>query len=381
MFLTLTIPLEGGQAASEAARSAVVPAFRNGFPAAPDFFPIGVWLQSPSNAAAFRVLGINTFVGLWQGPTEAQLRDLAASGMFVVAEQNEVGLRSPNAGIIKAWMQSDEPDNAQPAAFGYGPCIPASSVAERSRALKRRAATRPVMINFGQGVANPAWVGRGACTGDMAYYDTAIQGADILSFDIYPAASDIAAVRGKLEYVARGVDELVRRAAPGQAVWAVLETTFIGSRQRVSALELRAEVWMALTHGAKGVLYFVHEWTGGFREDGIFRHPGIVEEVTRDNRLIASLAPVLNSKTVAGAVKVSTSTISTMVKQYDKAMYVFCVAMDKAGSAARFETSLPSARVEVIGENRTLAMANGAFADSFAGYGVHLYRIGLNAGR
>ena len=82
MFLTLTIPLEGGQAASEAAPSAVVPAFRNGFPTAPDFFPIGVWLQSPSNAAAFRVLGINTFVGLWQGPTAAQLRDLAASGMF-----------------------------------------------------------------------------------------------------------------------------------------------------------------------------------------------------------------------------------------------------------------------------------------------------------
>src|ERR1041385_4157504 len=115
MFLTLTIPLEGGQAASEAAPSAVVPPFRNGFPTAPDFFPIGVWLQSPSNAAAFRVLGINTFVGLWQGPTAAQLRDLAASGMFVVAEQNEVGLRSPNAGIVKAWMQSDEPDHDPPA--------------------------------------------------------------------------------------------------------------------------------------------------------------------------------------------------------------------------------------------------------------------------
>ena len=39
----------------------------------PQFFPIAVWLQDPSNAAKYRDIGINVYVGLWKGPTEAQL--------------------------------------------------------------------------------------------------------------------------------------------------------------------------------------------------------------------------------------------------------------------------------------------------------------------
>ena len=31
---------------------------------------------------------------------------------------------------------------------------------------------------------------------------------------------------------------------------------------------------------------------------------------------------------------------------------------------------------EVIGEGRTVAITDGVFADDFAGYGVHLYRVG-----
>jgi len=192
--------------------------FRNGFPQDPRFFPIGVWLQAPHNADEFRSIGINTFVGLWQGPTEAQLSELAARGMFAVAEQNEEALRSPNAKVVKGWMQADEPDNAQPALAGFGPCIPAATVAQRTRQIKGRDATRPVMINFGQGVANPYWKGRGSCTGDAKYYDAAMMGADIVSSDIYPVAGSVDPVRGKLEYVARATDELFKRANSGQTV-------------------------------------------------------------------------------------------------------------------------------------------------------------------
>ena len=113
------------------------------------FFPIGVWLQSPRNAQEYKAIGINTFVGLWDGPTEAQLAELSSSGMYVVAEQNEVALDSPNRGIIKGWMQADEPDNAQAPIFGlgrYSPCIPAAEVARRSRAIKARDPTRPVTV-------------------------------------------------------------------------------------------------------------------------------------------------------------------------------------------------------------------------------------------
>src|SRR5262249_12595813 len=45
----------------------------NGFPKDPSFFPIGVWLQSPTRAMSYKAIGINTYVGLWDGPTENQL--------------------------------------------------------------------------------------------------------------------------------------------------------------------------------------------------------------------------------------------------------------------------------------------------------------------
>jgi len=44
-------------------------------------FPIAVWLQDPKNAPRFKAAGINLYVGLWEGPTEAQLAGLKAAGL------------------------------------------------------------------------------------------------------------------------------------------------------------------------------------------------------------------------------------------------------------------------------------------------------------
>ena len=46
-------------------------------------------------------MGINLFVGLWKGPTEAQLAALEKNHMFVVAEQNDIGLRSQIATSLR----------------------------------------------------------------------------------------------------------------------------------------------------------------------------------------------------------------------------------------------------------------------------------------
>src|SRR5579863_7936901 len=61
--------------------------YKNGFSPDPNFFPVGVWLQSPARAPAYKAIGINTYVGLWNGPTEDQLAALAKYEMFVVAPQ------------------------------------------------------------------------------------------------------------------------------------------------------------------------------------------------------------------------------------------------------------------------------------------------------
>jgi hypothetical protein len=350
----------------------------NGFPSESAFFPIAVWMQPPRVATSYKAMGVNTYVGLWEGPTEEQLAELARNGMYVVAAQNEIGLNSPNRGIIKGWLHQDEPDNGQVAGLGrFGPCVPADEIVRRSRSMRARDASRPVMVNFGRGVADPLWPGRGTCTGDEAYYDIAIQDADVLSFDIYPVGSDTPRVKGKLEYVAQGVANLVKRAKPGQRVWTLIETTALDPARPVKPEELRSEVWMALIHGATGITYFVHEWANGFREDGIFRHPDIVREVAKVDRTIASLAPILNGPDLTGKVSVSSSVpIALMAKRGDDALYLFCVAMQNKLSTARFAISgLATAQADVIDEGRTVKVSGGVLEDDFDGYGVHLYKI------
>jgi hypothetical protein len=204
-----------------------------------------------------------------------------------------------------------------------------------------------------------------------------MQGADIVSFDIYPVGSKTPQVKGKLEYVARGVASLVKRAANGQRLWTAIETTALDPPLRPTAADVRAEVWMALIHGATGIVYFVHEFKPRFREDAIFRYPDIVTEVASTNRLIKSLAPVLNSPSLPAKIKVSSSIpIATMVKMFEGRTYIFAVAMQNSSSMVRIklEDSHESA-ARVIGELRSLPISDGLFEDQFEGYGVHLYEI------
>lgn len=358
--------------------------FPNGFPTDTHFFPIGVWDQSPSRAARYKAIGINTFVGLDKGPTEEQLSQLASQNMFAVVAQNDVGLTTRHPDVIRAWMQEDEPDNAQPMLFGMAhvTCVPANEVARRSREMKERDPTRPVMINFGQGVANEFWRGRGLCNGDQAYYNTAGQGADILSFDIYPVGSRTPQVKDKLEYVAQGVSNLVNMANNGQSVWAVIESSALNPAHRPTPAQVRAEVWMALIHGAAGIVYFVHEFEPTFREDAIFRYSDMVEEITRTNRLIRSLAPALKSPNLSGKVLIESRVpIATMVKVYEGTIYLFAVAMRNTPSSVRVTIAGGHrTNVRVIDEDRTLAISRGVFEDDFKGYGVHLYQIPYEVG-
>lgn len=354
--------------------------YPNGFPNDPNFFPIGVWLQSPAHAPAYKAIGINTFVGLWNGPTENQLVALAKSDMLVVASQNEVGLNSVYRGIIRGWLQDDEPDNAQPSRLGFHvSCVPANEVVRRTEEMKARDDTRPVMINFGQGLVNKYWWGRGLCTGDENYYSVAAREADILSFDIYPVGSSIPQVKGKLEYVAQGVTRLTKLAVNGQKVWAVIETTALDPKHAVTPAQVRAEVWMAIIHGARGIVYFVHEFLPIFREDAIFRHPDVVEEVDKENKLIKSLANVLNSPNLYGTVTVQSSVpIGTVAKRYNNTLYIFAVAMTNFASQPRFTLQgLNGTEALVVGEKRNVTIAGGVFEDRFAGYGVHIYKIPL----
>ena len=216
------LPWEGG--------AAYYAKWTRGPPSDPSYFPIAVWLQSEGNATKYAAIGVNLFIGLWQGPTDDQLNVLADAGMPAVADQSGVWASHLNDATIPAWrIPDDEPDNAQPdGSGGYGPCISPSTIVSDYQAIVAADATRPVYLNLGQGVAYDAYVGRGsACSGRLDMYAEYEKGADIVSFDIYPVNNTDGTTHGNLWYVAQGVDRLRQWSEYKKPVWNWIEVTGI----------------------------------------------------------------------------------------------------------------------------------------------------------
>jgi hypothetical protein len=359
--------------------------WKNGPPYDDSFFPIAVWLQDPSKADSYKTAGFNTYIGLWKGPTEQQLSDLKKVGMKVICHQNEVGLKHIDDPTIIGWMHGDEPDNAQPLGKGegYGPPIPPEKIIEDYQKIRSADATRPVMLNLGQGVAWDGWHGRGVRTNHPEDYQQYIKGCDIASFDIYPVVHPNQQVAGKLWYVARGVERLVKWTEGRRVVWNCIECTRISNpKTKPTPQQVRCEVWMSIIHGSMGLIYFVHEWQPKFNESAILSDPEMLSAVTKINRQIIELAPVLNGPTTENKASVLSDNndipVAIMMKEHDGASYLFAVGMRDGETNATFNIrGLEGTRtVEVLGENRTVNSKDGVFKDNFRAWDVHLYRLG-----
>lgn len=348
--------------------------FPRGFPENPEFFPVGVWMQNPSNAERFAEVGVNHYVGLWQGPTDEQLAVAEAANMPVVCEQAGVWAANVDDANIQGWLQADAPDNAQERADGsYGPCIEPAVTQARYAEMAAADATRPVMLLLGQGVATPDWVGRGDCTGRSEDYPEYAKSADILVNYTYPLAN-----QRPLELVATGIENLNAYAAWSKPVVADIEASSIEGLPRPTPHELRAEVWMSLIHGAAGIQYFCHRMTP-LNETDCLDDADTADAMKRINAELAELAPALNSQSYALNPQSSNGAVPVHAVSKDLAgtRYVFAAGMADGATTARF--SLPwlddASRIEVIGEGRSLTPSNGAFEDAFEAYAVHLYRI------
>jgi hypothetical protein len=238
------------------------------------------------------------------------------------------------------------------------------------------------MLNLGQGVAWDGWYGRGDRTNHPEDYPKYIEGCDIASYDIYPVVHDSPQVAGKLDLVPSGVSRLRQFTQDRKVVWNCIECTRIGNvKVKPTPLQVKAEVWMSLIHGSMGLIYFVHQFALNFIEAALLADPEMLAAVTAINAQIHDLAPVLNSPSIPDDLTVSSSAqavpIDAMLKRHDGATYVFAVAMQDARTRGSFAIKgmVGKAKAEVLGENRAVNVTDGRFADDFAGYQVHLYKI------
>jgi hypothetical protein len=304
--------------------------------------------------------------------------------MRVICEQNQSALCYLDDETIIGWMHGDEPDNAQSlgAQGGYGPPVSPEQIVESFHRLQSADPSRPVMLNLGQGVAWDEWYGRGSRSNHPEDYPKYLQGCDIASFDIYPAVHDNKQIARRLDYVARGVERLVRWSDGRKIIWNCIECTHISNPDRKpTPQEVRSEAWMSLIHGSRGLIFFVHQFKPTFREAALLDDPEMLAAVSVLNRQITQLASVLNSATIAKDVTVGSENdsdaIATMLKRQDGFTYLFAVEMRGSPTSAEFRLSRTSGKhnVEVLDENRSIAASKGIFKDRFAPWDVHLYRL------
>jgi hypothetical protein len=165
-------------------------------------------------------------------------------------------------------------------------------------------------------------------------------------------------------------------------IWAVLECTRISNvNVKPTPEQVRAEAWMSIVHGARGLLYFVHQFKPTFVEAALLEDPEMLVGVTALNRQIQELAPVINSPAVSNGVAVTSSSprtpVHAVLKRTDQGAYLFAVAMYREETTAEFRLAAVAgeATASVLGEDREVALRDGRFSDRFGGYGVHLYRL------
>jgi hypothetical protein len=348
------------------------------------FFPIAVWMQNPNNAAAYKAMGINIFVG---GNLDQQKLDLLKkSGMKVIANMNNFGLEHLKDSVIYGWAQEDEPDNAQirKDGRGYEPCIDPAVIVRKYQEIKSKDPDRPVYLNLGMGVSYINWHGRGSCSGRYDMYKVSrngyLKGCDIASFDIYPVNTNDKYLKDKLWFVPKGIDSLRSWSNDEKPVWCWIESTRITEDcpRKPTPAEVKTQVWMALIHGAGGFGYFCQSFYPAYNEASLLKDPVMVIAIKEINAQVTSLARELNSPATKGYASVTSSNsavpIDLLTKNYKDNNYIFSVAMRPGKTTAEFQVK-SGKKVEVLGENRSIKIKKGKFSDEFSGYGVHLYKI------
>jgi hypothetical protein len=159
-----------------------------------------------------------------------------------------------------------------------------------------------------------------------------------------------------------------------------------------------AAAWHALIAGARGIIWFQHNFSGPCVDDRTFidgsnpssgsynceQVPGVtlhdmVEAITAFDGAVASLNAVLLSPTVEGYVS-ATGDVSTMAKAYGGSCYLFA-GSGQPGIPPPADLSVTftladgfTGPVTVVDENRTLQATDGSFQDTFANAdAVHVY--------
>lgn len=314
------------------------------------FFPVGIY--QCYDPEVLRDTGFNLMMGHELMSTPVELLDACAeAGLMTMfnltgllrghrpekaAEVVEAVKRHP---AVLAWYLCDEPDHAS-----WN--VPPDELALATRLLHRATSQPTATVVM-------SWA-------ESSFYR--YQGVvDILATDVYPIRGGGRA--SDLTRVARAAD-VARRATGGRKpLWLVLQAT-----PEASPAEEYGVTYLALTHGADGILYFAY--SERLRRSEAWR---ALVDISLELR---ELAPYLTSRSSDREVTVSDERIHWILKETPD-LYCLITVNGSAETVKDVTLTLPFAREEarflVPFEARVAEMEGDRITDDYGPYQRHVY--------
>jgi hypothetical protein len=138
-------------------------------------------------------------------------------------------------------------------------------------------------------------------------------------------------------------------------------------------VEYRAQAYLALIHGAQGLM-----WYGGSVTGGAFLNPQEAHwtELRQLVSELRDLSPLLVGPREGTAVQPADSTVAAATARTPNRRVLLAVNRGPDACQASFQIGASSATVvRVIGENREVSVPQGLLTDSFAPFGTHVYDL------
>ncbi len=359
-----------------------------------DFFPIAVWFNSVSTNEQMQYdksLGINTYVGLWEGTDYKLLEDNGA--YFIGPKLNDTFTKESKNWV--GYFLGDEIDAHQDAQSGLDIMKKAASAVPDGYFSYSNYTLNVASKNLPDDVAN-AFVNNftDVVSADMYWYTVPYcSNEPYWDETLVPVRKENcrrAASYGKVVESLRQRDSSDTRLQP---VWQFVENLnggYFGEPlvRYIGADELKGAVMSSIISEARGLIYFNQSLSGKCRAGSVFRESEAtstycgadqVAAASQINQLIQGLATVLNSQSYDFSFGEG---LKTMFKMSDDHAYIFSMVDGDSLPGPRTFALPPGVRpsnVEVLNENREIPVDDkGVFVDEFSHeYSFHIYKFSV----
>ncbi len=308
--------------------------------------PFNLVLASPGSA------GLITFLDRCYAAGVMGLADLSESlRIHVPAAAASVADHLKTHPSVLGWLLCDEPDGEA------HPVPPPEVRLARRRLIEAVGTDRPVLLRLTSE----------ALSGFYQYQGL----SDVLLVSVGgPVGQDPLDVTTVTHALSRARQPLKGRAP----VWLVLHLRE-GTARDLEPIELSALTYMGVAHGARGILWEPFDY--------FTQRPELWKELLALAGELKELTPVLVGPTVNIITGTNKTTMHGTVRRHQDKLFLIIVngsSDPQPGTRFSLEDVPESAPVQVLFEDRALALEKGVLTDDFEPYGRHVYVLTSSPG-